>query len=67
MAKLFDGIGEDRDATNMLPGIQHHSRSTKRTIRLQISWLRLLDLFIGSYILLVVLFRFGYPGHFKFE
>ena len=23
-----DGIGEDRDATDMLPGFQHHSRST---------------------------------------
>ena len=25
LAKLCDGIGEDRDASNMLHGLQHHS------------------------------------------
>ncbi|KAF2584749.1 hypothetical protein F2Q70_00035604 [Brassica cretica] len=28
LAKLCDGIGEDRDVTDMLPGLQHHSCST---------------------------------------
>ncbi|KAF2552656.1 hypothetical protein F2Q68_00034818 [Brassica cretica] len=28
LAKLCDIIGEDRDVTDMLPGLQHHSCST---------------------------------------
>ncbi|KAF2574293.1 hypothetical protein F2Q70_00003667 [Brassica cretica] len=37
LTKLCDGIREDRDATDMLPGLQHHScfTSAQSDIRLQ--------------------------------
>ncbi|KAF3588017.1 hypothetical protein F2Q69_00028127 [Brassica cretica] len=67
VAKLRDRIGEDRDAADLLPGLQNNPCATSTQPVFLIFWLRLLGPFVGSYFSLVVLFRSGYPDHLKLE